>query len=64
MPENNPETASNNAFKERSVTMVLKSLLPFLKPYSLRIGLALLCLVIAKLANLSLFGSLGMLGVF
>ncbi|HPO25310.1 MAG TPA: ABC transporter transmembrane domain-containing protein, partial [Arenimonas sp.] len=54
MPENNPETASNNAFKERSVTMVLKSLLPFLKPYSLRIGLALLCLVIAKLANLSL----------
>jgi len=54
MPENNPETASNNAFKERNVTAVLKSLLPFLKPYTLRIVLALLCLVFAKLANLSL----------
>jgi len=49
-----PEIVPTNAFKERSVTAVLKSLLPFLKPYSLRIGLALLCLVFAKLANLSL----------
>ena len=49
-----PEIAPNNAFKERNISAVLKSLLPFLKPYSLRIGLALLCLVIAKLANLSL----------
>ena len=54
MPETNPEAASNAPFKERNVSMVLRSLLPFLKPYSLRIGLALLCLVIAKLANLTL----------
>jgi ATP-binding cassette, subfamily B, heavy metal transporter len=53
-PETNPETVSNNAFKERSITTVLRNLLPFLRPYSLRIGLALLCLVFAKLANLSL----------
>jgi len=49
-----PEIAPTNTFKERNVTAVLKSLLPFLKPYAGRIGLALLCLVIAKLANLSL----------
>jgi ABC-type transport system involved in Fe-S cluster assembly fused permease/ATPase subunit len=54
IPDTTAEKAANNAFKERSVATVLKSLLPFLKPYSLRIGLALLCLVIAKLANLSL----------
>ncbi|MEO8001588.1 MAG: ABC transporter ATP-binding protein/permease [Arenimonas sp.] len=49
-----PEIVPTSAFKERSVTVVLKSLLPFLKPYSFRIGLALFCLLLAKLANLSL----------
>ena len=33
---------------------VLRSLLPFLKPYAGRIVLALSCLVAAKLANLAL----------
>ncbi|MGH8106405.1 MAG: hypothetical protein ACREO2_08795, partial [Arenimonas sp.] len=46
------ETATSKAFKERNVAAVLTSLLPFLKPYWFRICLALLCLVIAKLANL------------
>lgn len=50
-PEAIPATST---FQERTVLAVLKSLLPFLKPYALRIGMALLCLVLAKLANLSL----------
>jgi ATP-binding cassette, subfamily B, heavy metal transporter len=46
--------AEYSAFKERSVSKVLASLLPFLKPYKARILLALSCLAIAKLANLTL----------
>jgi ATP-binding cassette, subfamily B, heavy metal transporter len=43
-----------SAFQERSVSKVLASLLPFLKPYKARILLALGCLALAKVANLTL----------
>src|SRR4249920_3518583 len=46
--------ATANAIRERSIVAVLRSLLPFLKPYTGRIVLALSCLVAAKLANLAL----------
>jgi ATP-binding cassette, subfamily B, heavy metal transporter len=51
-----PETTNTNygAFQERSVSKVLASLLPFLKPYKARILLALGCLALAKVANLTL----------
>jgi ATP-binding cassette, subfamily B, heavy metal transporter len=51
-----PEATSTDysAFQERSVSKVLASLLPFLKPYKARILLALSCLALAKVANLTL----------
>jgi ATP-binding cassette, subfamily B, heavy metal transporter len=51
-----PEATNTNygVFQERSVSKVLASLLPFLKPYKARILLALGCLALAKVANLTL----------
>jgi ATP-binding cassette, subfamily B, heavy metal transporter len=51
-----PEATSTDysAFQERNVSKVLASLLPFLKPYKARILLALSCLALAKVANLTL----------
>jgi ATP-binding cassette, subfamily B, heavy metal transporter len=55
-PDIVPETTNTDygAFQERSVSKVLASLLPFLKPYKARILLALSCLALAKVANLTL----------
>ena len=46
------DTAAAPPVRERSLSGVLGELLPFLRPYLPRIGLALACLVVAKLANL------------
>jgi ATP-binding cassette subfamily B protein len=52
-PAASPQSTAS-AIRERSIVAVLRSLLPFLKPYTGRIVLALSCLVAAKLANLAL----------
>jgi ABC-type transport system involved in Fe-S cluster assembly fused permease/ATPase subunit len=47
-----PSPAEAPPVAERSVTAVLRELLPFLRPYWNRIALAMACLVLAKFANL------------
>lgn len=52
MPDPTSAATASPVAPERSVTGVLRELLPFLRPYLGRILLALACLTAAKLANL------------